>query len=198
MPSPFVHLHCHTAYSLLDGAIRLPDLMSRAKELGMDSVAITDHGNIFGAVNFYQYAKKAGLHPVVGCEVYVAPGDRREREHRPGHEIANHLLLLVRDLEGYYNLVRLVSAGYMEGFYYKPRIDLEILKTHNKGLLALSACLHGKVANLLLRGQADSAHAAAAELAQIMGEVTPSSCKTPASPSMAGQPRAHRHRPALA
>ncbi|MBI5522552.1 MAG: DNA polymerase III subunit alpha [Desulfarculus sp.] len=170
MPSPFVHLHCHTAYSLLDGAIRLNDLMARAKELGMDSVAITDHGNMFGAVNFYQYAKKAGLHPVIGCEVYVAPGDRREREHRPGHEVANHLLLLARDLEGYYNLVRLVSAGYLEGFYYKPRIDLELLREHSQGLIALSACLHGKVASLLLRGQMDLAQAAAEELARIMGE----------------------------
>ena len=166
----FVHLHCHTAYSLLDGAIRLPDLMARSKELGMESVAITDHGNMFGAVNFYQYAKKAGLHPVLGCEVYVAPGDRREREHRPGHEIANHLVLLARNLEGYYNLVRLVSAGYMEGFYYKPRIDLELLKEHHQGLIALSACLHGRVASLLLRGQMDNAQAAAAELASIMGQ----------------------------
>jgi len=170
MSNNFVHLHVHTAYSLLDGAIRIGDLMHRCAELGMDSVAMTDHGNMFGAVNFYQYAHKAGIRPVIGCEVYVAPGDRREKEHRPGQEIANHLVLLASNVEGYYNLVRLVSAGFMEGFYYKPRIDLEILREHHQGLIALSACLHGKVASLLMKEQDELALQAAQEYAAIMGE----------------------------
>ena len=111
MPPEFVHLHTHTAYSLLDGAIRLDDLMTRAAELGMDTVTITDHGNMFGAVNFYQKAVKAGLKPIIGCEVYVAPGDRRVHESKPGQLNANHLVLLCENLTGYYSLVRLVSAG---------------------------------------------------------------------------------------
>jgi DNA polymerase-3 subunit alpha len=169
MPTDFVHLHTHTAYSLLDGAIRLPDLMHRAQELGMQSVAITDHGNMFGVVNFYLKAKSAGLRPIIGCEMYVAPGDRRQQETRPGVPVAHHLVLLAKDLTGYQNLVRLVSAGYLEGFYYKPRIDMELLKEHHEGLIALSACLHGKVPSLLLMEQEDKALEAARELAQIMG-----------------------------
>ncbi|MBU1275141.1 MAG: DNA polymerase III subunit alpha [Proteobacteria bacterium] len=170
MTPPFVHLHTHTQYSLLDGAIRLPDLMKRAKELGMDTVAMTDHGNMFGAIHFQLAAQKAGLKPVIGCEVYVAPGDRRDKEHRPGHEIAHHLVLLAKDLTGYHNLVRLVSAGFTEGFYYKPRIDTELLRRHSQGLIAMSACLHGKVPSLMMAGREDQAEAAARELAQIMGE----------------------------
>ncbi len=166
----FVHLHTHTQYSLLDGAIRLPDLMARAKELGLASVAMTDHGNMFGAVYFYQYALKAGLRPIIGCEVYVAPGDRREKEHKHGQEIANHLVLLAKNLTGYRNLVRLVSAGFLEGFYYKPRIDLALLKEHHEGLIALSACLQGKVASMLMGERMDLAERAAVELAGIMGE----------------------------
>ncbi len=169
MPPDFVHLHTHTAYSLLDGAIRLGDLMERARELGLSAVAMTDHGNMFGAVNFYLQARKAGLKPIIGCEVYVAPGDRRRHESKPGVPVANHLVLLASDLTGYHNLVRLVSAGYMEGFYYKPRIDLELLKEHHQGLIALSACLHGKVASLLLAERFDKALEAARELAAIMG-----------------------------
>ncbi len=169
MPIDFVHLHTHTAYSLLDGAIRLPDLMQRAKELGMEAVAITDHGNMFGVVNFYLKARDAGLKPIIGCEVYVAPGDRRQQETKPGVPVAHHLVLLAKNLTGYQNLVRLVSAGYLEGFYYKPRIDLELLKEHHEGLIALSACLHGKVPSLLLAGREDRALEAARELAGIMG-----------------------------
>ncbi len=166
----FVHLHTHTAYSLLDGAIRLDDLMARAPELGMDTVAITDHGNMFGAVYFYQKAKKAGLKPVIGCELYVAPDDRRIKDATPIQEVAHHLVLLARDLTGYRNLVRLVSTGFLEGFYYKPRIDLELLRQHHEGLIALSACLHGKVASRLMAGRKDQALDAARELAGIMGE----------------------------
>ncbi|MCF8032700.1 MAG: DNA polymerase III subunit alpha [Desulfarculaceae bacterium] len=170
MTPPFVHLHCHTAYSLLDGAIRLPDLMKRAKELDMDTVAMTDHGNMFGAIHFQMAAQKAGLKPVIGCEVYVAPGDRRDKEHRPGLDIANHLVLLAKDLEGYQNLVRLVSAGYTEGFYYKPRIDMSLLKKHSQGLIALSACLSGKVPSLLINDRIEQAEAEAREFLEIMGE----------------------------
>ena len=170
MTPSFVHLHTHTAYSLLDGAIRLPELIKRTAALGMNAVAVTDHGNMFGALNFFQQAKKAGLKPIIGCEVYVAPGDRRDKEHRPGHETAFHLVLLCKNLEGYQNLVRLVSAGFTEGFYYKPRIDMELLRQHNGGLIALSACLGGRVPHYLLRGNIDQALAAAEEMAQTMGE----------------------------
>lgn len=170
MTPPFVHLHTHTQYSLLDGAIRLPDLMKRAKELGMDSVAMTDHGNMFGAIHFQLAAQKAGVRPIIGCEVYVAPGDRRDKEHRPGQAIANHLVLLAKDLTGYHNLVRMVSAGFTEGFYYKPRIDMELLRRHSQGLIAMSACLQGKVPQLMMAGREDQAEAAARELAEVMGE----------------------------
>ncbi len=170
MTPSFVHLHCHSAYSLLDGAIRLKDLMTKAQEFGMDSVAITDHGNMFGAVHFQQEAQKAGIKPIIGCEVYVAPGDRRDKEHRPGQTGSNHLVLLAKSLTGYQNLVRLVSAGYTEGFYYRPRIDLSLLRQHCHGLIALSACLHGKVPSLLMAERLDQAEAAAMELAEIMGE----------------------------
>ncbi|MCF8064357.1 MAG: DNA polymerase III subunit alpha, partial [Desulfarculaceae bacterium] len=170
MTPSFVHLHTHTQFSLLDGAIRLPDLMKRAKELNMDSVVMTDHGNMFGAIHFQMAAQKAGLKHIIGCEVYVAPGDRRDKEHRPGHAIANHLVLLAKNLTGYQNLVRMVSAGFTEGFYYKPRIDLELLRRHHEGLIAMSACLQGKVPSLMMAGREDQAEAAARELAEIMGE----------------------------
>lgn len=164
----FVHLHLHTAYSLQDGAIRIPDLMVRTKELGMDSVSITDHGNMSGVIAFHHYATKAELRPIIGCEVYVSPGDRRDRKR--GQKGAHHLVLLAKDLLGYRNLVRLVSAGYLEGFYHRPRIDLNLLRSHSEGLIALSACLSGQVPNLLLADRHDEAEEAAGELASIMGE----------------------------
>jgi DNA polymerase-3 subunit alpha len=170
MSTPYVHLHCHTAYSLLDGAIRLPDLMSRAKELDLPAVCMTDHGNMFGAVNFYQYALKAGIQPVIGCECYVAPGDRTVHKTQPGQEVAYHLVLLARNLEGYQNLVRMVSLAYLEGFYYKPRIDLELLRQNNKGLIGLSACLHGQVPHLLMQERAEEAEEAAKVYAEILGQ----------------------------
>ena len=169
MATPFVHLHTHTAYSLLDGAIRLPDLMQRAKELDMDAVCMTDHGNMFGAVNFYQYAHKAGLHPVIGCECYVAPGDRTVHKTQPGQEVAYHLVLLAQNLEGYQNLVRMVSLAYLEGFYYKPRIDLDLLRANSKGLIGLSACLHGQVPHNLMIGRPEAAEEAARTYAEILG-----------------------------
>jgi len=149
----FVHLHLHTMYSLLDGAIRIPDLMQRASDYGMTAVALTDHGNMYGAVDFYQEAKKRGIKPIIGCEVYVAPQGRFVKSKRSDKEQdnAHHLVLLAMDGEGYKNLCKLVSKGYLEGFYYKPRIDKELLNEHHQGLIALSACLGGVIAAPLRR-----------------------------------------------
>lgn len=142
----FVHLHLHTEYSLLDGANRIDKLMKRVKELGMSSVAITDHGNMFGAAQFYQKAKSSELKAIIGCEVYVAPGSRFDRASTHGVSSgSNHLVLLAKNETGYKNLIKLVSAGFLEGFYYKPRIDMEILSQHADGLIALTACLKGAV-----------------------------------------------------
>ncbi|MFY8217309.1 MAG: PHP domain-containing protein, partial [Chthoniobacterales bacterium] len=121
--APFVHLHLHTQYSLLDGAIRIPDLMKRATAYGMPAVAMTDHGNLFGAVEFFKGAKKAGVKPIIGCEVYVAPGSMHEKKASSGKEAAFHFTLLAENETGYKNLVKLVSAAHLEGFYYKPRVD---------------------------------------------------------------------------
>ncbi len=148
----FVHLHVHTQYSLLDGAIRLDDLMQRTKQHQMPAVAITDHGNMFGTIEFYQKAQHAGIKPIVGCEMYLAPESRFDKEPRPGKEPHFHLLLLAKNRTGYKNLSRLVTAGHFEGFYYKPRIDKELLKKHNEGLIALTACLHGEIPCALLDG----------------------------------------------
>lgn len=145
----FVHLHCHTEYSLLDGAIRIKDLCARAKDYGMESVAITDHGNLFGAIDFYIQAKSFGLKPIIGCEVYVAHSSRFDRES----EFARtryHLVLLAQNMTGYKNLLKLVTTGYTEGMYYKPRVDKEILAQHSEGLIALSACLAGEVPRILM------------------------------------------------
>lgn len=170
MSPRFVHLHTHSAYSLLDGAIRLDALMKRTAELDMEAVAVTDHGNMFAAVNFYLAAKAAHIKPILGCEVYVAPASRLEHETRPNQPVAYHLVLLARNLEGYRNLVRLVSAGYLEGFYYRPRIDLDLLAQYNQGLIGLSACLQGQVPRLLVMGQEDRALEAATRLRDILGE----------------------------
>ncbi len=151
----FVHLHLHTQFSLLDGAIRLSDLFPRSKELGLQSVAMTDHGNMYGAVKFYEGARKHELHPIIGCEVYVAPESRTVREKgKPPY----HLVLLAKNNEGYANLSRLVSLGFLEGFYGKPRIDKELLGRYSKGLFGLSACLSGEVAKLILAGKNDEAY----------------------------------------
>ena len=149
----FTHLHLHTQYSLLDGAIRVKELMKTAKEFGMDAVAMTDHGNMFGAVDFFQSCKKAGLKPIIGCETYMAAGSRHDRTDRKGY----HLILLARDLEGYRNLVRLTSIAHTEGFYYHPRIDREVLKQYSKGLIGMTACLGGEIPQAILKGQADKA-----------------------------------------
>ena len=147
----FVHLHVHTHYSLLDGANRIEPLIDRVKELGMPAVAITDHGNMFGAVEFYRAAVKAGVKPIIGCEVYMAPGPRTERTSCGIDEASYHLLLLARNLAGYRNLLRLASIAYREGFYYRPRIDREILAELSDGLIGASACLGGEIPQALLR-----------------------------------------------
>jgi DNA polymerase-3 subunit alpha len=155
----FVHLHCHTHYSLLDGACKIPELAKRVKELGMDSIAITDHGCMFGVVEFFTECTKAGVKPILGMEAYMAPGDRRERTSASGtgSDAAFHLLLLCQNLEGYQNLIKLSSLAYREGFYYKPRIDKEILKEYRKGLIATSACLGGEIPSCL--SKRDAKHA---------------------------------------
>ena len=138
----FVHLHCHTDYSLLDGACDIDQLMQITVEQKMPAVAMTDHGNLFGAVKFYNAAKAAGVNPVIGCEVYVSQQGHKTRSDSDRY---NHLVLLCENQEGYRNLINLVSTGYLDGFYYKPRIDLDLLAQHSKGLIAMSACLRGDI-----------------------------------------------------
>ncbi|MBN1832155.1 MAG: DNA polymerase III subunit alpha [Deltaproteobacteria bacterium] len=166
--SPFVQLHVHTEYSLLDGAIRIGQLLEKAKSYGMDAVAITDHGNMFGAVQLFDQASKVGIQPILGCEVYVAPGHRKDRGPSPdGGPNAHHLVLLVMNQLGYKNLSRLVTLGHLEGFYYHPRIDKELLIEYNGGLIALSACLKGIVPYLINSGRIEEAKQKAMELASI-------------------------------
>jgi DNA polymerase-3 subunit alpha len=150
--SDFVHLHVHTHYSLLDGACRLEELFEAAKRFGMPALAITDHGNMFGAIEFYEEALKAGIKPIVGYEAYVAPGSRLDREAKAGEPVTHHLTLLARNQQGYHNLIRLASAAYLEGFYYRPRIDKELLTRHGEGLVALTGCLSGEMASRAMAG----------------------------------------------
>ncbi len=164
----FTHLHVHTEYSLLDGAARIKDLLARAKELGMSSLAITDHGALFGAVDFYREAEKQGIHPIIGCEVYTAARSMKDKDpvldKRQGH-----LVLLAKNEKGYKNLMKIVSAGYTEGFYYKPRIDKNVLRKHSEGLIALSACLAGEIPTRLLSNDYEGAKKEALELLNIFG-----------------------------
>ncbi|MDO5337605.1 MAG: DNA polymerase III subunit alpha [Eubacteriales bacterium] len=164
----FSHLHVHTEYSLLDGSNKIKEYVARVKELGMDSAAITDHGVMYGVIDFYRAAKEAGIHPVLGCEVYVAPGSRFDRE--AGENKYYHLVLLAENNQGYQNLMKVVSKGFVEGFYYKPRVDMELLKQYHEGLIALSACLAGEVATYLVRGMYEDAKAAALRYQDIFGE----------------------------
>lgn len=166
----FVHLHVHSQYSLLDGACHLEKLVEKAKEFRMPALALTDHGNLFGAIDFYHLAKKAGIKPIIGCEVYVAPGSRLERYPQDGHyEGANHLTLLVKDRTGYKNLIKLATAGYLEGFYYRPRIDKELLSLHHEGLVALSGCLNSEVCRLLAQKEEGKALDVAAWYRDLFG-----------------------------
>ena len=166
----FVHLHCHSEYSLLDGAIRVEDLIRKAKEFGMPAVALTDHGNLYGAVPFYQAKKDSGVKPIIGCELYVAPGSMTDKNASSGKEAAFHLTVLATDENGYKNLVKLVSAAHLEGFYYKPRVDKELLAKHSKGLIALSGCLKGEVNSLLQAGNFKAAQETAAGYRELFGK----------------------------
>ncbi|MGA3084192.1 MAG: DNA polymerase III subunit alpha [Thermodesulfobacteriota bacterium] len=168
--APFVHLHLHTQYSLLDGEIRLKGLFEKAKAFKLPAIAMTDHGNLFGTVDFYKQAQNHGLKPIIGCEVYVAPGSRLQKETQPHQENAFHLVLLCKNEKGYQNLIQLVTRAYFEGFYYKPRIDRELLKEYHKGLIAMTACLHGEIPYYLLKGDFDRALSHARELAEIFDQ----------------------------
>ncbi|MGQ9570369.1 MAG: DNA polymerase III subunit alpha [Thermodesulfovibrionales bacterium] len=168
--SDFVPLHLHTEYSLLDGAIRIDELIKQAGTYKMPALAITDHGNLFGAVEFYRLAVKAGIKPIIGCEVYVAPGNRFEKKNTTNMEEASfHLVILARNNNGYKNLVSLVTKAYTEGFYYKPRIDIDLLRQHNEGLIGLSSCLKGEIPYYLQRGMTDKAKEKALEYRDIFG-----------------------------
>lgn len=166
----FTHLHVHTEYSLLDGSNKINEYVSRVKELGMDSAAITDHGVMYGVIDFYRAAKAAGINPILGCEVYVAPGSRFDREVGSGDDRYYHLVLLAENNQGYQNLMKIVSKGFVEGFYYKPRVDLELLREYHEGLIALSACLAGEVARYLQKGMYEEGKKAALRYQGIFGE----------------------------
>ncbi len=170
MAADFVHLHVHTEYSLLDSACRLDRLMARAKELGFPAMAMTDHGNMYGAIEFYQAAKKADLKPIIGCEVYVAPGSRLEKKPGSGmRDIYHHLLLLAKDQTGYHNLINLVTAANLEGYYYKPRIDKEILARYSQGLIALSGCLASEIPEAIVKDDLKRARDAIDWFKQVLG-----------------------------
>ena len=166
----FTHLHVHTEYSLLDGSSKIKELTARAKELGMDSMAITDHGVMYGVIDFYRAAREAGIKPILGCEVYVAPGSRFDRESGAGDDRYYHLILLAENNAGYKNLMKIVSKGFVDGFYYKPRVDLELLSTYHEGIIALSACLAGEVQKYLARGMYEEAKRSALRYYEIFGK----------------------------
>lgn len=166
----FTHLHVHTEYSLLDGSAKIKEIVARAKELGMDSLAITDHGVMYGVIDFYRACKKEGINPILGCEVYVAPGSRFVKEGSVSDERYYHLVLLAENDKGYANLMKIVSKGFTEGYYYKPRVDYEVLRQYSEGVIALSACLAGEVATNLKRGFYEEGKAAALRLQDIFGK----------------------------
>ena len=166
----FVHLHVHTEYSLLDGSNKIKEYVARVKELGMDSAAITDHGVMYGVVDFYRAAKAAGIKPILGCEVYVAPNSRFDKELTGGDDRYYHLVLLAENNVGYANLVKIVSKGFTEGYYYKPRVDMEVLKQYHEGIIALSACLAGEVQRYIMKGLHDEARMAAKKYENCFGK----------------------------
>ena len=166
----FTHLHVHTEYSLLDGSSKIKELVARAKELGMDSMAITDHGVMYGVIDFYRAAREAGVKPIIGCEVYVAPGSRFDREASSGDDRYYHLILLAENNQGYQNLMKIVSKGFVDGFYYKPRVDLEVLREYHEGIIATSACLAGEVQRYLERGLYQEGKEAALRYEEIFGK----------------------------
>ena len=164
----FTHLHVHTEYSLLDGMCRIPQLVERAKELGMDSLAITDHGVMYGAIEFYLAAKEGGIKPIIGCEVYVAPDSRFSRNASDKNNY--HLILLAKNQTGYRNLIQLTTKAHLEGFYYKPRVDKELLEQYHQGLIALSGCIGGEVPRLTLEGRLQEAKQAASWYQRTFGD----------------------------
>ena len=166
----FTHLHVHTEYSLLDGSNKIKEYVARVKELGMDSAAITDHGVMYGCIDFYRAAKEAGINPILGCEVYVAPGSRLDKEMQHGEDRYYHLVLLAENNQGYSNLMKIVSAGFVEGYYYKPRVDLEVLEKYHEGIIALSACLAGEIPRFLTRGLYEEGKRAALRYREIFGK----------------------------
>ena len=166
----FTHLHVHTEYSLLDGSNKIKEYVSRVKELGMNSAAITDHGVMYGVIDFYKAARAAGIKPVLGCEVYVAPGSRFDRELSHGDDRYYHLVLLAENNKGYQNLMKIVSKGFVEGYYYKPRVDMEVLETYHEGIIALSACLAGEVQRYLVRGLYEEAKETAYKYEKCFGK----------------------------
>lgn len=166
----FTHLHVHTEYSLLDGSCKIHELVQCAKDLGMDSMAITDHGVMYGVIDFYRAAREVGIKPIIGCEVYVAPGSRFDREVGSGEDRYYHLVLLAENNQGYQNLMKIVSKGFLDGFYYKPRVDYEVLETYHEGIIALSACLAGEVQRYLVRGMYEEAKKAALHYQDIFGK----------------------------
>ena len=166
----FTHLHVHTEYSLLDGSNKITEYVERVKELGMDSAAITDHGVMYGCIDFYRACKAAGINPILGCEVYVAPSSRFDRETGAGEDRYYHLVLLAENNQGYSNLMKIVSKSFVEGFYYKPRVDLALLREYHEGIIALSACLAGEVARYLTRGMYEEGKKAALRYEEIFGK----------------------------
>ena len=166
----FTHLHVHTEFSLLDGSCKIKEIVARAKELGMDSLAITDHGVMYGVIDFYKAAKEVGIKPIIGCEVYVAPGSRFNKEAGQSEDKYHHLVLLAENNEGYANLMKIVSKGFIDGFYYKPRVDYEVLEQYHEGIIALSACLAGEVQKYLARGFYEEGKKAALKYQDIFGK----------------------------
>ena len=166
----FTHLHVHTEYSLLDGSNKIKEYVARVKELGMDSAAITDHGVMYGVIDFYREAKKNGIKPILGCEVYVAPNSRFDREITGGEDRYYHLVLLAENNTGYSNLMKIVSKGFVDGYYYKPRVDKSLLREYHEGIIALSACLAGEVPRYISKGLYDNAKKTALEYQEIFGK----------------------------
>src|SRR5438270_13503143 len=164
----FVHLHLHTEYSLLDGSIRMKELMKKAAEFEMPAVAITDHGNLFGVIEFYQEAQRAGVKPIIGCEVYVAPGSHKDRPPSR-RESAHHFTLLAKNETGYRNLVKLITTAHLDGFHYAPRIDKELLAARSEGLIGLSGCLAGEINSAIQANNIEKAKQSAAEYRDILG-----------------------------
>src|SRR5438067_11145809 len=165
----FAHLHCHSHYSLLDGANRIPELVKQAKGLGMNALALTDHGNLFGAIEFYRECKAAGRNPIIGYEAYVAPGKRNEREARRRGDAGFHLTLRAANRTGFRNLIKMASVAYLEGYHYVPRIDKELLEAHKEGIVCLSGCASSEFSEFILKDQLSEAQKLAEWFAQVFG-----------------------------